>query len=42
VPKNFREAFRWAVSRVPVLGHLDTPALGKLGVSLESPASERG
>jgi predicted molibdopterin-dependent oxidoreductase YjgC len=41
VPKNFREAFRWAASRIPELSHLDTPALGKFGVSLESPAPGR-
>jgi len=42
VPKNFREAFRWAASRVPALSQLDTPALGKYGVALESPETGRG
>ncbi len=35
VPKSFREAFRRAVAQVPGLSGLDTPALGKAGVSIE-------
>lgn len=41
VPKSFREAFRRAVAQVPGLSGLDTPALGKAGVSIE-PASAGG
>jgi predicted molibdopterin-dependent oxidoreductase YjgC len=37
--KTFREAFRRAASRVPLLASLDTPALGKLGVSLQPPST---
>jgi len=42
VPKNFREAFRWAASRVPALSGLDTPAVGMLGVPFEAAASAQG
>ena len=35
-PKTFRQAFRAAVARIPELSSLDTPALGKAGISLET------
>jgi predicted molibdopterin-dependent oxidoreductase YjgC len=42
VPKSFREAFRWTASRVPLFAGIDTPALGKLGLQLDSTSSPRG
>ena len=41
VPKNFREAFRWAVSHVPAMAGLDTPAVGKRGVTVQEAISDR-
>jgi len=35
-PKTFREAFRSGVARMAELSSLDTPALGKMGISLDN------